>query len=228
MPTSSGASVKGMEWLAACALRPQSGTQQPLYHQMAQRMPTTALWEALQVAHACMDASAALAVVSAMCTRGLLRYESLVAPALWPVPEACGVLYDTDAVALGIAVRSHSEVMDYTKRLLDLLMAHRVPHSRPFLEDDIQEARRVRHGLLWTALRRRAQRRLSAFAAAVLAVCLWRRWQAYMCEPESGYVQRRVLPRLAGASTLPRGCPRLGTALETTNSWPETNERSVW
>lgn len=147
----------------------------------------------LQVAHATLSAGAALCVLAAMCNRGLVTPERLV-PWILGAPISEWNAFEERDVLNQQNKHAPDQVREYREALVELLLSHRRA-SMPLLDDDCVDARRSKRGFVWRTLKKRATRGWSVVTAACLAVMLWRRWQAYMCEPGSGYIQRVVARR---------------------------------
>lgn len=87
------------------------------------------------------------------------------------------------------------EPSDFTNAVLEVLQAH--DHCGTFV--DLHASRLSRNGVGWAFVRYQASKRWSSFAAAVVMTAMWRSFVEYQLRPESGYVRRRVLRRLARA-----------------------------
>lgn len=197
-----------MEWLEICTAQNlrQSQSRQSRLHQYTLQASDAALYEMLQVAHATLCAPAAVCVLAAMCNRQLIRPERL-----WPWiisrPESMPWhSFEEAVVARHQRAHGPAATVAYRACLADLLLSHRVPHHLPFLDDDCSDARRLKRGSLWRTLRRRAQKRWSLVAAACVAVAMWRRWEACMCAPGSGYITRVVQRRFEAHAASVRHC----------------------
>lgn len=79
---------------------------------------------------------------------------------------------------------------EFLGSLIDGLLDH--PYVfEPLIDSHTIAARAIQQGPVWAALRRRACKRWTRVASAVLMVILWKRFVAYVLRPEGTLVQRR-------------------------------------
>lgn len=182
-----------MQWIQVCHSS-TLGTHHNGLHAYVLSSPDACLPEMLEVAKAMLSVSGACAVLGAMCNRNIEPFGSLLRLLLRPACQQWNA-FDPIAIENVRSFECPNKRRAFTESVLDTLMSFRLPHFKPFLEQDLCEARNTRRGPLWRVLQRRARNRWSTVLAACVAVGLWRRWQAHMCEPGSGYIRRVVAPR---------------------------------